>query len=105
MQKYFAVAALMAASCGVHAASDADLAAIRSQIEDMKKNYEQRIAALEQKLAQAESQAKAEKELPVLAPAENRQSVAAANAFNPAVGDARQRCTGSHLISRKLDAG
>jgi hypothetical protein len=85
MQKRFAMAALLAASCGAQAASDADLAAIRSQIEDMKKTYEQRIAALEQRLAQAESQAKAEKELPVPAPAENRQSAAAANAFNPEV--------------------
>jgi len=85
MQKRFAMAALLAASCGAQAASDADLAAIRSQIEDMKKTYEQRIAALEQRLAQAESQAKAEKELSVLAPAGNRQSAAAANAFNPEV--------------------
>jgi hypothetical protein len=50
MQKSFAMAALLAASCGAHAASDADLAAIRAQIDDMKKTYEQRIAALEQRL-------------------------------------------------------
>ena len=36
MHKPFAVAALLAASCGAQAASDADLAAIRAQIDDMK---------------------------------------------------------------------
>ena len=54
LHKPFAVAALLAVSCGAQAASDADLAAIRSQIDEMKKSYEQRIAALEKKLAQAE---------------------------------------------------
>ena len=58
LQKPFVVAALLAASCGAQAASDADLAAIRSQIDEMKKSYEQRIAALEQKLAQAEAAGK-----------------------------------------------
>ena len=53
LHKPFAVAALLAASCGAQAASDADLAAIRSQIDEMKKSYEQRIAALE---ARAEEQ-------------------------------------------------
>jgi hypothetical protein len=55
--KPFALAALLAASCTAQAASDADLAAIRSQINEIKQSYEQRIAALEQKLAQAESKA------------------------------------------------
>lgn len=55
--KPFAVAVLLAASCTAQAASDADLAAIRSQINELKQSYEQRIAALEQKLAQAESKA------------------------------------------------
>lgn len=85
MQKSFAVAALLAASCGAQAASDADLAAIRSQIDEMKKTYEQRIAALEQKLAQAETRASAEKPEPAPVQVESRQSVAAANAFNPEV--------------------
>lgn len=61
MQKSFAMAALLAASCGAQAASDADLAAIRAQIDDMKKTYEQRIASLEKKLAEAEDQAKSAK--------------------------------------------
>ena len=59
LHKPFAVAALLAVSCGAQAASDADLAAIRSQIDEMKKTYEQRIAALEQRLAQAEAAARA----------------------------------------------
>jgi len=57
LHKPFALAALLAASCGAQAAADADLAAIRSQINEMKQSYEQRIAALEQKLVQAESTA------------------------------------------------
>ena len=55
LHKPFVMAALLAASCGAQAASDADLAAIRSQIDEMKRTYEQRIAALENKLAQAEA--------------------------------------------------
>jgi Tfp pilus assembly protein PilP len=85
MQKSFAVAALLAVSCGAQAASDADLAAIRSQIDEMKKTYEQRIAALEQRLAQAETRASVEKPESVPVPVDNRQTVAAANAFNPEV--------------------
>jgi hypothetical protein len=85
MQKSFAMAVLLAASCGAQAASDADLVAIRAQIDEMKKSYEQRIAALEQKLAQAETQAKAEKQEAIPTPAESRQPTAAANAFNPEV--------------------
>lgn len=80
MQKPFAMVALLAASCGVQAASDADLAAIRSQIDEMKKTYEQRIAALEQKLSQAEAKAVQ----PEIAPSQPRAQ-AAASAFNPEV--------------------
>lgn len=86
MQKSFAMAALLAASCAAQAAgSDADLAAIRAQIADMKKSYEQRIAALENKLAEAESrtaQSVQRAAAPVVA-APAAQS--AANAFNPEV--------------------
>ncbi|AXS78739.1 carbohydrate porin [Dechloromonas sp. HYN0024] len=85
MQKSIAMAALMVASFGVNAASDADLAAIRAQVDEMKKNYEQRIAALEQKVAQAESQAKSGQSVPVPAPVESRQSATSANAFNPEI--------------------
>ncbi|MBS1138927.1 MAG: TonB-dependent receptor [Proteobacteria bacterium] len=86
MQKSFAMAALLAASYGAQAATDADLAVIRAQIDDMKKTYEQRIASLEKKLAQAESKASAQ---PVAAPVvttEGRQAPAStASGFNPEV--------------------
>lgn len=78
MQKTFAMAALLAASCGAQAASDADLAAIRAQIDDMKKTYEQRIASLEKKLAEAEVQAKSAK------PAAEARAVPATVAATPA---------------------
>lgn len=85
LHKPFAVAALLVASCGAQAASDVDLATnlsqIRSQIAEMKKTYEQRIAALEQKLAQAEHQANAA-EMPAAAPS---TASSRANAFNPEV--------------------
>mgnify|MGYP000998616621 CR=1 FL=1 len=68
LHKPFALAALLAASCGAQAASDADLAAIRSQINEMKKSYEQRIAALEQKLAQTEAQSKVQSPVAVAQP-------------------------------------
>jgi len=91
MQKSFAMAALLAASCGAQAASDADLAAIRTQIDDMKKTYEQRIAALEQKLVQAEAQAKPEAR-PAASPVDSRPAEQArattgvtASGFNPEV--------------------
>jgi hypothetical protein len=87
LPKPFALAALLVASCGAQAASDADLAAIRGQIDEMKKSYEQRIASLEQRLVQAEASAK-----PVAAAPVNAAPVAAASTagksasgFNPEV--------------------
>ena len=91
LHKPLAVAALLAASCGAQAASDADLAAIRSQIDEMKKSYEQRIAALEQRLAQAEADVKAKPvpptgARPVMAETSPPAAPAtSANAFNPEV--------------------
>ncbi|PKO37040.1 MAG: hypothetical protein CVU33_15170 [Betaproteobacteria bacterium HGW-Betaproteobacteria-6] len=89
MQKSFAMAALLAASCGAQAASDADLAAIRAQIDDMKRTYEQRIAALEQRLVQAESRvgepAASAPSAPAPITAESRPSAAGPNAFNPEI--------------------
>lgn len=88
MHKPFALAALLAASCGAQAAADADLAAIRSQINEMKQAYEQRIAALEQKLAQAESRSLA-KPVPATTSPEStedrRPAAAPASGFNPEV--------------------
>lgn len=86
LHKPFALAALLAASCAAPAAANDDLAAIRSQIDEMKKSYEQRIATLEQKLLQAESSAKASQ--PPAPVAERRaaaQSTASASGFNPEV--------------------
>lgn len=84
MQKSFAMAALLAASCAAQAAgSDADLAAIRAQIAEMKQSYEQRIAALENKLAEAESKTAQPAQAPVVAAAPQAQ--ASASAFNPEV--------------------
>lgn len=92
LHKPFAVAALLAASCGAQAASDADLAAIRSQINEMKKSYEQRIAALEQKLSAAEDKAgRAEttaSQAEVVANEASlkvRQPQTSASAFNPEI--------------------
>ena len=83
LHKPFAVAALLAASCGAQAASDADLAAIRSQINEMKKTYEQRIAALEDKLAEAEIRSKTSRPAEPAGLAEKPN--ATASAFNPEV--------------------
>ena len=88
LHKPFALAALLAASCVAQAAGDADLAAIRSQIDEMKKTYEQRIAALEQKLLQAELQTRASQPPEPVPVAENRAvapSTASASGFNPEV--------------------
>ena len=99
MHKPFAVAVLLAASCGAQAASDADLAAIRAQIEDMKKTYEQRIASLEKKLAEAEAQGKSapraapaatapvavQTAAPVAASTASVASATRASGFNPEV--------------------
>lgn len=86
MQKSFAMAALLAASCAAQAAgSDADLAAIRAQIAEMKKSYEQRIAALESKLAAAESRTAENAQLAAAPVAAAPAAQSAANAFNPEV--------------------
>jgi len=95
LPKPFAVAVLLAVSCGAQAASDADLAAIRSQIDEMKRTYEQRIAALEQRLAQAEAETRARPASPAevspppatgTAPATVATAApSSASAFNPEV--------------------
>lgn len=90
MQKTFVMAAMLAAAFGVQAADSPELAAIRAQIDELKRAYEQRIAALEQKLERA--QAKAEAKAPdgsttrSLMPVESRtQTGSVASAFNPEV--------------------
>jgi hypothetical protein len=60
--RLFQAATLVAALCcahGVHAASDAELAAIRDEIRQLKQAYEARIGALEARLRDAEVAAKA----------------------------------------------
>ena len=87
LHKPFALAALLAASCGAQAASDADLAAIRSQIDEMKKTYEQRIAALEQKLSQAEAAGK------------SKESASASGTASPSDSPASSASTRTTLTS------
>ncbi|PKO92884.1 MAG: hypothetical protein CVU16_05900 [Betaproteobacteria bacterium HGW-Betaproteobacteria-10] len=92
LHKPFALAALLAASCVAQAAGDADLAAIRSQIDEMKKSYEQRIAALEQKLTVAENKSSRAERLATQAEIVANQATASvsqpqtsASAFNPEI--------------------
>ncbi len=87
--------ALLLAFCiagDVHAASDADLAAIRDEIRQLKESYEARIRALEQRLTTAESataQAAAGAATgPASAPAPVATSVATAATAAPAVAPA-----------------
>ncbi|MCH2221519.1 MAG: TonB-dependent receptor, partial [Dechloromonas sp.] len=86
MQKTIAMAAMLAAAGAAQAADNADLAAIRAQIDEMKKSYEQRIATLEKKLAQAESKASAPVAAVPPAASEARQpATSTASGFNPEV--------------------
>ncbi|MCK9199784.1 MAG: hypothetical protein M0P59_13190 [Gallionella sp.] len=84
-----AIAALLSHAPNASAASDADLQAIREQIQQLKQSYEQRIAQLEQRLQAAESTGKQTE----VSPAQTRSAEAAPssvsaggdNAFNPAI--------------------
>lgn len=82
-------AALLSHSLNASAASDADLQAIREQIQQLKQSYEQRIAQLEQRLQTAEStgkQADAAQAQPRSADvAPSSASAGGDNAFNPAI--------------------
>ncbi|HLO62262.1 MAG TPA: TonB-dependent receptor, partial [Azonexus sp.] len=83
MQKNIAMVAMLAVASAAQAADNADLAAIRAQIDEMKKSYEQRIAALEQKLAQAESRGSSPAAPVAVEPAQ--PAAASASSFNPEV--------------------
>jgi len=86
MHKPLLLATLIASSFSAYGANDADLAAIREQIGEMKKTYEQRIAALEQKLAAAESRKEnAPAPLAATETASARRSTAPASGFNPEI--------------------
>ncbi|MGZ5049379.1 MAG: TonB-dependent receptor [Usitatibacter sp.] len=76
-----ALALLLAPSA--RAASDADLDEIRSQIRELKANYENRIQALEQRLKEAEAKS-ATTRAPAPAPMPTASS-SSISAFNPAV--------------------
>ena len=83
--KHYSLSVL--AACGVlasvpAAAADADLQVLREEIAQMKKSYEQRIDALEKRLANAESTA-ARAAPPVDAAPAVARGAAAANSFNP----------------------
>lgn len=81
------VAALLIHPFSASAASDADLQAIREQIQQLKQSYEQRIAQLEQRLQQAETVA-AKTAIPAAAQQPARNTAPNSNsegAFNPAV--------------------
>ena len=87
MSKHLRVAALLALASlapPLQAASDADLADIRSQIRTLKDEYEARIRALEERLKEAESRAAPVAAAPFPPPAASSAN-AAASAFNPAL--------------------
>ena len=87
MFKPVLMVALMATAFAAHAANEDDLAAIRAQIADLKKNYEQRIAALEQRLADSEARVAAVQKPTAMTDVGPATAVpaSAASAFNPEV--------------------
>lgn len=82
-----ALAALFSHPFAANAATDADLQAIREQINQLKQSYEERISQLEQRLQQAEAKPDIAAQAPVQ-PAPIQPSPVAATgegAFNPAI--------------------
>jgi hypothetical protein len=86
-----AIAALLCYPFASFAASDADLQAIREQINQLKQSYEQRITQLEQRLQQAEATSKQAENVATQAQATAQQASAtpvqsaSEGAFNPAI--------------------
>jgi hypothetical protein len=84
-----AIAALLIHPLGASAASDADLQAIREQIQQLKRSYEQRIAQLEQRLQQTEANSKnaanSAAQAQVAAQQASRPTAGGEGAFNPAI--------------------
>jgi len=86
-----AIVALLSHPLAAFAASDADLQAIREQIEQLKQNYEQRISQLEQRLQQAEANSKqavnvaADAQVAAQQAATPQAAASGENAFNPAI--------------------
>lgn len=86
MSKKFTALALLLAAAGGAQADERDLAAIRAQIAEIKQSYEQRLAALEEKLARAEARVAAVQEAASAPPAAPPQAAASsASGFNPEV--------------------
>jgi len=90
----FALAGLL--PCGALAATDADLAEIRAQIQQLKESYEARIQALEERLKEAEAKGASARPAEATAPpvatapspapaAPTSTASSLANAFNPAI--------------------
>ncbi len=86
------VALILCAHAGLTSAQEAELAKIREEIRQMKEGYEQRINALEKRLAEAatragDAQSPAQQPAPAATPAAPSRPVRAAgeSSFNPAV--------------------
>jgi len=93
--------ALACAFSGAASANDADLAAIKRQIEDIKQSYEQRIAKLEAKLASAEAKAeRADQQATAASAAVAAKPAPVAGRFNPDVSLILQ---GKYLSAKDID--
>jgi len=87
---FTAALAVLGFALPVQAASDTDLAQIRTQLKQMQETYEQRIAALEERLLEAEKSANRVESAAQRPAASDTAPVAtatarSANAFNPAI--------------------
>ena len=90
-----AIVALLSHPLAAAAATDADLHAIREQVEQLKQSYEQRISQLEQRLQQAEATSKQAESTATQAQMQAQAAVqqatpqpaaaSSAGAFNPAL--------------------
>ncbi len=81
------IAALCLYPFSAHAATDADLQAIREQIQQLKQSYEARISQLEQRLELAEASSKQAEATQVQSASQHRHAGQSASegAFNPAI--------------------
>ena len=79
------IAALLCHPLASQAASDADLQAIREQINQLKQSYEQRITQLEQRLQQAEAHAATQSQQTVQPVTAVQSAASSEGAFNPAI--------------------
>src|SRR3989338_4697729 len=94
-----AIAALLVHPFNASAASDADLQAIREQIQQLKQSYEQRIAQLEQRLQAAEANSKQAETVAAQAQATAQQAGKTGPPPTPRTG-AESRCRTSRTRGR-----